>query len=338
MRAQGAGRRNFLKLSGAAMAINILHYPADAAEFNYRFANNEIPAYPMNTHIQDAVKRVRENSGGQLDIKIFPAGQLGTDTDMLSQVRSGVLQFYAASGAVLSTVVPISGIDSVGFAFGDYKQVWAAMDGGLGALIRGGAAKIHLHVLPKIFDIGFRQVTSGTRPIHTPDDLKGFKIRVPPSPISVSMFTALGASPGTLNWSEVYTALQTKLYDGQENPLPSIDSGKLYEVQKYCSITNHQWDGFWIVGNGAAFARLPPKLQDLVTEEFSRAADGDRADIAALAASLRPSLEKHGMTFIDVDQSAFKQRLKQSGFYGQWKEKFGADAWSVLEKYSDGIA
>ncbi len=335
------GRRGFIRAAVPAAtiaAVNILHYRADAAEFTYRFANNEIASYPMNTRMQAAAQRLRERSGGQFDLKLFPAGQLGTDTDMLSQVRSGILQFYAASGAVLSTLVPVSGINSVGFAFGSYPKVWAAMDGELGAVIRAEVDKVRLHAFEKIFDIGFRQVTSGTHPIHTPDDLKGFKIRVPPSPISVAMFNALDAAPGTLNWSEVYTALQTKLYDGQENPLPSIDSGKLYEVQKYCALTNHQWDGFWILGNKAAFTKLPKPLQDLVSEEFARAAEEDRADIAALANSLRPALESNGMAFNDVDQPAFKAKLKQSGFYGQWQTKFGDKAWSALTKYSDGMA
>ncbi|MEJ1977110.1 MAG: TRAP transporter substrate-binding protein [Acetobacteraceae bacterium] len=341
MRAHSFGRRSFVRLAVPAAtitAVNILHYRADAAEFNYRFANNEVLSYPMNTRMQAAAQRLRERSSGQFDLKLFPAGQLGTDTDMLSQVRSGVLQFYAASGAVLSTLVPVSGINSVGFAFANYPQVWSAMEGDLGAVIRADVEKVRLHAFEKIFDIGFRQITSSTHPIRVPDDLKGFKIRVPPSPISVAMFTALGAAPGTLNWSEVYTALQTKLYDGQENPLPSIDTGKLYEVQKYCALTNHQWDGFWVLGNKAAFAKLPKALQDMVSEEFSRAAEEDRADIAGLAASLRPSLEAHGMAFTEVDQPAFKERLKQSGFYGQWQAKFGAEAWSALAKYSNGIA
>ncbi len=341
MRVPKLGRRNFIKLAvpaGVVTAVNILHYPADAAEFNYRFADNVDMTYPMTSRMQEAAQRLREKSSGRLDIKVFPSGQLGTDTDMLSQVRSGALQFYGVSGAVLSTLVPMSGIDSVGFAFSDYKQVWAAMDGDLGARIRADVEKVRLHAFHKPLDIGFRQITSSTKPIHTPEDLKGFKIRVPPSQISVAVFSGLEAAPGTLNWAELYTALQTKLYDGQENPLPSVDNGKLYEVQKYCALTNHQWDCYWIIGNAAAFARLPKPLQDLMEEEVGAAAEADRADIARLSATMRPSLEQHGMIFNEVDQAAFKVKLKKSGFYEQWKEKFGPDAWSILAKYSDGIA
>ena len=184
------GRRNFIKLAGTAAGVaaaNILHYPADAAEFNYRFADNVDATYPMTVRMQEAANRLRERSSGKFDLKVFPAGQLGTDTVMLSQVRTGALDFLAVSGAVLSTLVPLSGIDSVGFAFSNYDQVWSAMDGELGRRIRTDIEKIKLYPFPKMFDIGFRQITSSTKPIRTPDDLKGFKIRVPPSPISVWM-------------------------------------------------------------------------------------------------------------------------------------------------------
>src|SRR5918912_2743021 len=105
----------------------------------------------------------------------------------------------------------------------------------------------------KIWDNGFRQITTSTKPIQTPDDLKNFKIRVPPSPLWTSMFKALGAGPTTINFNEVYSALQTKVADGQENPLAIIDTAKLYEVQKYCSLTNHQWAGYHVAFNTAAW-------------------------------------------------------------------------------------
>src|SRR6266542_5495273 len=109
-------------------------------------------------------------------------------------------------------------------------------------------------------------------PINTPDDLKGFKIRVPVSPLWTSMFRAFGASPASINFSEVYSALQTKVVEGQENPLSVIDIAKLYEVQKYCSITNHMWDGFWFLANNAAYKKLPNDLQEIVAKNLNAAA------------------------------------------------------------------
>ena len=109
----------------------------------------------------------------------------------------------------------------------------------------------------RVWDEGFRQITSSTRPINTVDDLHGFKIRVPPSPISLSLFQYLGAAPITLNVAELYTALQTHVVDGQENPLGLIETQKFDQVQKYCSLTHHMWVGYWMLVNGAFWKSLP---------------------------------------------------------------------------------
>jgi TRAP-type C4-dicarboxylate transport system substrate-binding protein len=121
--------------------------------------------------------------------------------------------------------------------------------------------------------------------------------------------------------------------DGQENPLSNINAGKLYEVQKYCSITNHQWDCFWMISNGSAWQRLPKDIQELVETELGTAAVQDRKDIAALNDSLSESLKKKGLVFNEVDTEPFKAQLRKAGFYAQWKGKFGDEAWTLLEKY-----
>lgn len=117
------------------------------------------------------------------------------------------------------------------------------MDGELGAYVRTALAKANLHVFDKCLDNGYRNITSAIRPVNTPEDLKGFKLRVLGIPLWISMFKALGASPTAIPFGELYSALQTKVVDGQENPLALIRSAKLYEVQKFCSLTGHTWDG-----------------------------------------------------------------------------------------------
>lgn len=330
-------RRSFLggTLGGvAALGCNLLSFPADAAEFRLRFGNNQVADYPLNVRMREAADRIRERTAGRVELLVFPAGQLGTDTDMLSQVRSGALQFYSASGLVLSTLVPVSAINALGFIFADYNQVWTAMDGDLGGIIRGSIEKVGLVAFPKMFDIGFRQITSNETPIRKPEDLKGFKIRIPPSLLGVSMFKALNAAPVTLNWAETYTAMQTRVVDGQENPLSIINSGKFYEVQKYCALTGHMWDGYWLLGNGAGFRRLPKDVQEVIAEEFAKAAEDDRADIAQLERSMKGNLESKGMTFAATDQGVFRAALQQAGFYREWRGKFGDDAWKILEKHT----
>ena len=320
------GRRMLLATMPALIASK-----ARAAEFTFKYANNVPETYPLNVRVSQAAERIRTATNGRFDLQIFPAGQLGTDTDMLSQVRSGAIDFYTASGLVLSTLVPLTAINALGFAFKDYGQVWPAMDGKLGSVIRARIDGAGLHAMEKIFDIGFREVSSSTHPITDPDSFRGFKIRIPPSQLGVSMFKALGAAPATLNFAEAYTALQTHVVDGQENPLSIIDTAKFSEVQKYVSMTNHMWDGYWMLCNGRAWKSLPADIQAVVARELNRAAEEDRADIARLDASLKTKLESQGMVFNTPEPEPFRAILKRDGFYDQWRKTFGEEAWSVME-------
>jgi TRAP-type transport system periplasmic protein len=223
-------------------------------------------------------------------------------------------------------------INGVGFAFTDYEQIWTAMDGPLGAYVRGVINRAGLFALEKLWDNGYRQVTSSTHPIVTPDDLKGFKIRVPVSPMWTSLFKGLGASPASININEVYLALQTRIVEGQENPLSLIDLFKFYDVQKYVSYTNHMWDGFWTLVNGRAWAGLPKEMQGILARNVNAAVLKEREDIGRLNDSLESALTQKGMVFNRIDTEKFRATLRAAGFYAEWKQKFGAEAWAVLEK------
>jgi tripartite ATP-independent transporter DctP family solute receptor len=250
-------RRTLLKASAASAVLGGIGAPfvarAQAAEFTYKYANNLPDAHPMNARAKEMSAAIKTETNGRFDLQIFPNNQLGSDTDMLSQIRSGGVEFFTLSGLILATLVPAASINGIGFAFPDYDTVWKAMDGDLGAYIRGEITKANLVVMDKIWDNGFRETTSSSKPINHPDDFKGFKIRVPVSPLWTSMFKAFDAAPASINFSEVYSALQTKVVEGQENPLAIISTAKLYEVQKFCSLTNHMWDGFWFLANRRAW-------------------------------------------------------------------------------------
>ena len=324
-------RRRLLRTGTAAAAVGILTRRGDAAEFSWRYANNNVVQHPMNVRLREAVERIREQSSGRMDIQIFPNSQLGGDTDMLSQLRTGAIQLFNLSGLILSVFVPLASINGLGFAFKDYDQVWSAMDGKLGELIRAAVAKSGLYAFAAMWDNGYRQVTSSTHPISAPEDLRGFKIRVPVSPLWTSMFKAFGASPASININEAYSAMQTRIVEGQENPLALIDLYKFYEVQKFVSLTNHMWDGFWTLANGRVWAGLPKDLQDIVENNLNAAAKLERADVAALNASLQGALAQKGMAFNATDADKFRAALRGAGFYADWKQKYGAEAWAVLE-------
>jgi tripartite ATP-independent transporter DctP family solute receptor len=221
-------RRTLLKASVASATLGGLGMPmiarAQAAEFTYKYANNAPDSHPMNVRAKEMAAAIKADTHGRFDLQIFPNNQLGSDTDMLSQLRSGGIEFFTLSGLILAILVPAASINGIGFAFPDYDTVWKAMDGDLGALVRAEITKANLVSMDKMWDNGFRQTTSSTKPINTPDDYKGFKIRVPVSPLWTSMFWAFDASPASINFSEVYSALQTKIVEGQENPLALIST------------------------------------------------------------------------------------------------------------------
>ena len=332
-------RRSMLVAAGAgALTLPATQAFAQKAEFSYKYANNLPVTHPMNLRAKEMADAIRTETNGRVDIQLFPNNQLGSDTDMLSQLRSGGIEFFTLSGLILSTLVPATSISGIGFAFPDYDAVWRAMDGDLGAYIRTQISKAGLVAMDKIWDNGFRQITSSSKPILSPADLKGFKIRVPVSPLWTSMFKAFDAAPASINFGEVYSALQTKVVEGQENPLAIIATAKLYEVQKYCSMTNHMWDGFWFLSNRKAWERLPKDLQTIVAKHVNAAGLKERADVAELNASLQKDLASKGMLFNQPKTQAFREHLQKAGFYGEWKAKYGDEAWGILEAASGKLA
>jgi tripartite ATP-independent transporter DctP family solute receptor len=325
-------------LTGAAGATLLAGFGARAqtAEFTYKYANNLPVTHPLNLRAQEAADRIREETKGRVAIQIFPNNQLGSDTDMLSQVRSGGVEFFTLSPLILSTLVPNASLSGIGFAFPNYDAVWKAMDGDLGAYVRGQISKANLVVMDRIWDNGFRQITSSSKAIQGPADLEGFKIRVPVSPLWTSMFSAFKAAPASINFAEVYTALQTKAVDGQENPLAIISTAKLFEVQRFCSMTNHMWDGFWFLANRRAWERLPEDLRGIVAKHLNAAAVTEREDVAKLNATLKQDLASKGMAFNEPETAPFREALRKAGFYAEWKKKYGDEAWAILEKAVGG--
>jgi TRAP-type transport system periplasmic protein len=331
-------RRASMLGSGAVLATIAGINRASAAEFSYKYANDYPVDHPMNIRMTQATNRIREATGGKLDIQIFPNNQLGSDTDVLTQVRSGAIEFFTLSGLILSAVVPVAAISGIGFAFPNYPKVWEAIDGDLGGYIRAAIAKTEVIAMEKCWDSGFRQISSSTRPILTPADLEGFKIRVPISPLWTSLFKAFGASPISINSSEMYSALQTKIAEGTDQPLTGIWSLKIYEVQKHISLTGHMWDGFWFLANKRAWETLPADMRAIAAKHINEAAVDQRRDVEKLEATQRTDLEAKGMAFHDVDKEAFRGKLRSAGFFAEWKKRFGDESWAMLEKYTGSIS
>jgi tripartite ATP-independent transporter DctP family solute receptor len=338
---QTSNRRTLLKgiagvaatawVPGAVMAQS-------AGKISMKIAITLPESHPTPVALKAACAEILKESNGRLAIDVYTNGQLGSDTDTLSQVRSGAIDFVCTAGSIYGNLIPVAAINSIAFAFPDYATVWRAMDGDLGAHIRAAFDKANLVQIGKVFDHGFRQITHSSKPITSPKDLVGMKIRVPATPLWTSMFKGLDASPATVPIGELYTALQTKVVDGQENALPTIDAVKLYEVQKFCSYTSHMWEYFSLVGNKRGWGALPDDLKALVTRVFEAHALKQRTAHDVLNASLESKLKGQGMQFNRLDTKPFRDLLQKSGYYVEWQKKFGPEAWGLLEKYSGKLA
>jgi tripartite ATP-independent transporter DctP family solute receptor len=333
MQPKKLSRRHILTGAAGVSAATILHWPANAAEFSYKLGSSSPMEHPAMAAQQDAANKIKQESNGRMEITIYPNSVLGGDTAMISQTISGAMEMYNLPIDLLAPRNPICGLSGVGFAFPDYAHVWPAMDGEFGAALRAAAEEIGLYCLDKGYDHGFRQITTRTKPITGPDDLKGFKIRLPVAPYLISLFRHLGASPTAINFNEVYSALQTGIVDGQENPLVLIDTAKLFEVQKYCSLTNHVWAGFHTSFNVAAWKKLPPDLQEMCHRNFSEVALKQRDVFVAMTKSEQQNLTGKGLTFNAPDTKPFRDVLAKTGFYPDMKKTAGDKAWALLEKY-----
>ena len=329
-------RRGLLGAASAAWATTVLTKPASAAaEFEFKLGVNTPDTHPLTVRLTEAAQRDRQPVVGPAERHGLPQQPARRRPRDAVAVRAGGIELLAAPSMTLSTLVPLSGLPSVGFAFQSYDQVWAAMDGGVGDVVRDAIGKAGIVPMKKMWDNGFRQITSSSsRQLNGVEDLKGFKIRVPVTALLTSLFSGLGALPSSISYSELYSALQTHIVEGQENPLAQVSTGKLYEVQKYCALSNHCWSGYWVVANRRALAALPADLLEILNGNFDAAAVKERADLLEMDHSLQAELTAKGMIFNKPDPVQFRAALVKAGFYTQWQKTYGADAWAQLEKYT----
>jgi tripartite ATP-independent transporter DctP family solute receptor len=331
-------RGSFLAGSAAAFAsVAVVRGPAFAAPlFTWKSGTNQTKEHPLSVAMINMADAIRTETGGRLDIQVFPNNQLGGDTAMMGQLRTGAMQMMTLDGGILGAVVPTAEIQSIGFAFKDSVDAINAFDGALGAYVRSEIEAKGIHCFEKIWENGMRQITSSTKPIKNAADLANFKIRTPSAKMSLALFSALGASPTAINFSELYTALQTRVVDGQENPITNIYTAHMYEVQKYVSLSSHMWGGYWLISNNDAWKGLPPDIQGIVTKNAATAALKQRAAVFADNARLLAEIKAKGMISNDVDRASLRAKL--GTFYAEQKKEMGEKAWGLLEAHSGKLA
>lgn len=208
---------------------------------------------------------VNARSGGRINVRVFGAGALGAEREYVEAIRLGTLQAGLASG-VMANFFPSAMVTDIPFLFPSAQVAWEVMDGPFGQKLSQQLLRETGMRNLSFAEVGFRNFTNNVRPIRTPADMRGLKIRVQETPLYVTMVRALGANPTPIAWTETYTALQTKVVDGQENPVPTILMAKLHEVQKFITLSGHVYGVDWFVINERFFQSLPPDLQYIVLD------------------------------------------------------------------------
>lgn len=319
-------RRHFI--GGIAAAAVMASTRALAADFRYRLGSSQPDDHPNVVRLKEMAGRVRADSGGRLQIDVLGNGALGSDNAMLAALQKNELEMYIA-GNVLGPLVPVTEMPGLPFTFKNSAEVFAALDAELGDHIRAELLAKGIHAFRYGFDNGFHHLTTSTRPIRTVEDLAGMKMRTPVQKMTVDFFESLGAKPMTFTLNRLYEVLKDRTVDAQTDPLGIVVVLKLYEVQKYLSLTNHWWSGFTVVANAQAWKALPPELQAIVERHAEAAALAQRQDIERLNAGAIEFLRGKGMIVNETDTSGFRRQL--GAFYARWKAIYGDKAWSLLE-------
>jgi tripartite ATP-independent transporter DctP family solute receptor len=249
-----------------AMAASMTFAQAKVYELKLAHADSTDPALSRKQAqaIAFAVM-VNSRSGGRINVKVYGGGSLGAEREYVEGIKAGTVEAGIASG-VIANFFPTAAVTDIPYLFPTSEVAWTVMDGPFGDKLRAQFLKETGMRCLSFAEVGFRHFTNNVRPIRSPADLKGLKIRVQETPVYINMLKAVGASPTPIAWTETYTALQTGVVDGQENPIGSILSGKLQEVQKFISLDGHVYGVDWFIINEKFFKSLPADLQYIVLD------------------------------------------------------------------------
>jgi tripartite ATP-independent transporter DctP family solute receptor len=312
-------------LAAASGAMLVPCY-ARAAEINLRHNHNLPLDSPLHKRALQMWAAIKAETGGKVEVQITRGD---ASLDMLV---AGDLAFTTLAGNGLASLVPAADVQATPYGFRNPAQVHAAIDGELGAYLREELRAKGIYAVPGgCFENGMHQITSNNRAIRTAADFQGLKIRIPGTPVYQDFFKSMGAQIVTLNLTHLYDGLKNGMADAQDDPWDVVELFKLYEFQKYASITEHSWSGYNLLASLKVWQGLPANVQRVIETNTKKFVASQRADNDALNIDLRADLAKRGMIFNEVDKASFRPTL--AAFYPKWKQHIGTRAWDLLEAH-----
>lgn len=292
-------------LAGLGIALSAT---AALASEEIIFGISAAPGSLQERTASEFTARANEKLGELGEVKLFSSSQLGKDRDMMQKIKLGTVHITLPS-SIMPEVAPEFAIFDLPFIVANREHLGRIDDTFFkDVLVPAAEAKGYRPLA--VWENGFRQITNNVRPINTPADLDGLKIRTPNSSWRVSMFQEYGANPTPMAFSEVFVALQTGVIDGQENPLTNISAGKLNEVQKYLSMSGHVYSPAYPTVGVATFEKLDPKIQTILAETAQEVVSWARAEGAAADEALLSELEAGGLEVNVADRDAFVEASK----------------------------
>jgi tripartite ATP-independent transporter DctP family solute receptor len=281
-----------------------------AGTLKLKLATVTPPHHAYNQGATEFAKRVREATGGAIDIRVYPGGELGQgERELLEGMQIGTIDLAVTATGPVSGFSESMMVLDLPFLFRDYPHVDAVLDGPVGRKLLDDLEKTGLKGL-SFFENGFRNFTNSVRPLREPSDFKGLKFRTMENPVHLASVRSLGAQAVPMSWGEVYTSLQTKVIDGQENPVAIIHVNKLNEVQKYLSLTGHFYSPAPLTMSLRRFESLKPEWQDLLIRIAVEVAAYERKIIRDNEEKQIQDLKAWGMDVRSVDKSLFVKAME----------------------------
>ena len=295
-----------------------------SAQTKFRFAHTINTEDSMHLGIVEFNKKVQQKTGGALLIEVFPAGQLGNDSQILDGVKLGTIDLGMTGNPFFTSFAPEMNVLDLPYLFRDYGHAYKVLDGPIGTDLLKAVERSGLKGLGSL-EIGFRNLTNSKRPVKKPEDVKGLKIRTTPNPAHLQAFRLLGANPVAMPFTEVYLALKTGTVDGQENPINLTYSMKFYEVQKYMSLTGHAYTATNVIMNLKKYQELKPEYQKALHESIREAADWQRKLNREVEGQALKNMRAAGLQIDEnPDREAFRKIVADAAAE-EYVKRFGKD-------------
>lgn len=324
------GDKTVIRIALAVLAVLLVNV-AQAQERSFKFATQNPKGHPIVTGMEKFAEIVTAKSGGKVKVNLFPGGVLGSDQANVSALQGGTLEIVSLNSGILASQVKEFGIYDFPFMFANPEEADAVVDGPFGKMMH---KKLEARGIVGLayWDLGFRNITNSRRPITRVEDIAGLKLRVIPNAINVDWVKALGANPTPMPFPEVYTALEQRAIDGQENPLTVINANKFYEVQKYAVLTNHQYNPQSVIFSKKVWDTLTNDEKKILSDAALEAAKFQRQVSREAATSALENMKKNGMQVTELSGAELaKFREKMKPVVAKYSEVVGAEVVNALQ-------